>query len=159
VAGAIVAAEPQAEPEIDFSADAVVTGPAENYGGGDTASSGSRHGATSGAATEGASSSGEGQGDRHPSHARAVGLSDAGWTCPRPEDARDVPSEDETVVLTVVVHPDGRVLSAALVSDPGHGLGERALACARAQRFAPATDDAGRPILATSPQIRVRFTR
>jgi len=159
MAGGVVAAEPRPEAEIDFSADGVVTGPAESYAGGDTASSGSRDGASSRAATEGASSSSEGQRGRHPSQARAVGLSDAGWTCPPPEDARDLAGEDETVVLTVVVSPDGRVLSATVVADPGHGLGERALACARAQRFAPATDESGRPILATSPPIRVRFTR
>jgi protein TonB len=63
------------------------------------------------------------------------------------------------VVIRAVVRADGAVASAELISDPGYGFGEIALACARQQRFPAATDDHGRPITATSPPIRVKFTR
>lgn len=150
VARDVVAAAPEPDAPVDLSAFGVLTGQDEQADG------------TTGSSTlsPGAVQDGRpAQGPPHQGSARPVALSDAGWSCPRPDDAEDLAAEEATVVLTVVVSPDGRVLSARLVSDPGKGLGERALACAREQTFSPATDESGIPILAASPPIRVRFTR
>jgi TonB family protein len=61
--------------------------------------------------------------------------------------------------VRVTVGPEGRVESVRLVSDPGWGFGAAAVRCARAARFGPALDLQGRPVRASSPPIRVRFSR
>jgi protein TonB len=157
VAGQVVAAEPEAAEALDFTSFDIATGQGREYAGGVTASSGTnttavhsprvdrdaRPGATGGAG----------------SRARPVGLPATDWSCPWPHEADALSIDEETVVIRVVVRPNGAVVSADLVSDPGHGFGPVALACARSQRFPPALDDAGAPITATSPPVRVHFTR
>jgi periplasmic protein TonB len=88
-----------------------------------------------------------------------VGLPRQDWDCPWPPEAEALSIDEQFVLIRVVVRADGSVASADLISDPGYGFGPFALACARQQRFPAATDDAGRPITATSPPIRMRFTR
>ncbi|WP_428264835.1 TonB family protein [Haliangium sp.] len=81
------------------------------------------------------------------------------WACPWPREAEALGIDEQVVVLRVVVDRAGRVSSAELLADPGHGFGRAALTCARAARFDPARDREGRPYPATSPPIRVRFSR
>jgi protein TonB len=81
------------------------------------------------------------------------------WRCPWPLEAEPLSVVEQVVALRVVVRVDGTVASSEVVSDPGYGFGAVAAACARRQRFSPATDGAGRPIPATSPLIHVTFTR
>jgi protein TonB len=81
------------------------------------------------------------------------------WDCPWPAAAAALSIDEQFAVVRAVVRADGTVASTELISDPGYGFGEVALACARRQRFPAASDDDGRPITATSPPIRVKFTR
>jgi protein TonB len=62
-------------------------------------------------------------------------------------------------VIRVVVDANGKVESAEIVSDAGHGFGAAAIACALRTHFTPARAADGNPIRAQSPPIRVRFTR
>jgi protein TonB len=93
------------------------------------------------------------------SRAHPVGRPSLDWDCPWPSEAAALSITEQFVVLRALVRPDGSVASTSLISDPGHGFGRVALACARKQHFPAATDEAGRAITAQSPPIRVRFSR
>jgi protein TonB len=88
-----------------------------------------------------------------------VFLARQSWSCPWPSEAESLPVDEETVVIRVVVRPDGTAESVAIVSDPGHGFGQAAASCAMRTPFVPAHAAGGAPIRATSAPIRVRFTR
>jgi protein TonB len=102
-----------------------------------------------------APAAGSGSGDR----SGGVSLDDRSWACPWPREADALQIDEQTVIIEVVVDPDGTVTSAIVVSDPGHGFGPAAIACALRTRFTPARDRAGRPIRAQAPSVVVRFTR
>jgi periplasmic protein TonB len=150
-AAAVVAVD-AAEAPLDFTGFDIVSGSSERYAGGVTASNGRSTKAVPGSAAEAS-------GPASPGKARSVQLPARSWSCPWPREADALRIDEQTVVLRVVVTPEGRVTSAELLSDPGHGFGQAALACAREVRFDAALDAEGRPYLAASPPIRVRFTR
>ncbi|WP_342374000.1 TonB family protein [Myxococcus stipitatus] len=152
-AGAVVAAKETAAP-LDFTDFDMASGNAPRYAGGVTASTGRSTTAVNTVAsgdTEGVGTGG--------SQARAIQLSARNWSCPWPKEADALRIDNQTVVLRVAVDAEGEVTSTDLVSDPGHGFGQAALACARKARFDTALDREGRPIAAVSPPIRVRFVR
>ena len=152
-AGAVVAAKAPAEP-LDFADFDMATGDAPRYAGGVTASRGSSATAVDTAAA--GDRVGQGTGG---TRARPVRLAARSWNCPWPKEADALRIDDQTVVIRVAVNADGEVTTTELVSDPGHGFGEAALACAREARFDTALDREGRPLAAISPPIRVRFVR
>ena len=155
-AGQVVAADDSASQPLDFTRFDISTGEGQRFPGGITASSGTSSRAVQAPAV-----------NRHAepralagaSRARPVGPPRRNWDCPWPAGATALSIKEQFVVIRAVVRADGAVASAELISDPGYGFGEIALACARQQRFPAATDDDGRPITATSPPIRVKFTR
>ncbi|XXF81256.1 energy transducer TonB [Myxococcaceae bacterium GXIMD 01537] len=149
-AGQVVAAESDAP--LDFT---VVSGQGQQFAGGVTASSGTSTKAVETAAIP----QGEPEGTGTVSRARAVQLNARNWSCPWPREADSLSVDEQTVVLRVTVTAEGRVTSADLLSDPGYGFGQAALACAREARFEAALDREGRPYATTSPPIRVRFRR
>jgi outer membrane biosynthesis protein TonB len=101
------------------------------------------------------SNGGSGTSDR----SGGVELENPAWSCPWPREADTEQIDEQTVVIRVVVDREGRVLSATVVVDPGHGFAQVAVACALRTRFKPARDAAGQAIRAASPPIIVRFTR
>jgi len=158
-AGQVLAREAAPPDEVlDFTDFDVASGSGATYVGGVTSATGTNTVAVHGGdvAKDGAVGIGVGSTG---SRARTVMLPDGEWDCPWPDEARGLGERVQEVVLRVVVRADGTVTRAELVSDPGHGFGAAALRCARSARFDPALDAAGRPIDATSPPIRVRFTR
>ncbi len=74
-----------------------------------------------------------------------------------PNDADD---NEATVLVSVVVKPDGGVSSVALVSeDPrGQGFGAAAKKCLSAQKLAPGLDKGGAAVTSAT-QFRIHFTR
>lgn len=152
-AGEVVTAD-AAEAPLDFTGFDIVNGQAPRYAGGVTASNGSSERAVGSVASAPADTNGPGG-----SRARSVQLPARNWDCPWPREADALRIDEQAVVLRVVVTEEGRVTSAELLSDPGHGFGQAALECARDARFDAALDREGRPYAATSPPIRVRFTR
>ncbi len=156
-AGQVVLAENAAAP-LDFTGFDIAVGRGERYAGRVTAAAGTSAQAVH--ASRGDRSGPEkGRSQGSPSRARPVGQPAREWSCPWPHEADALSVDEQTVVIRTVVRADGTVASAELLSDPGHGFGESSLACVRRQRFLPAADEEGRPITATSPPIRVRFTR
>lgn len=70
--------------------------------------------------------------------------------CPRPEysdEARRAKYQG-TVILNVVVLPDGRASAIEVINSPGLGLEEKAKEAVSTWRFTPAHDTAGKPVAA-----------
>ncbi|MEY2937394.1 MAG: hypothetical protein RL033_8143 [Pseudomonadota bacterium] len=153
-AGQVVAAEPDAP--ADFTSFDIASGKGARYRGGVTASNGTNTQAVHAPVLARSAAPGSGG---NVSLAQPVRLEVRDWTCPWPEQADLLAVDEERVVLKVDVDVDGRVSAASVLTDPGYGFGAAALRCARQHRFLPATDIAGRPIAASSPPIRVRFSR
>lgn len=156
-AGRILSAETAPPGPVDLTDNTFVTGTASAYVGGASANAGTnRVPVPQGAADSDAAPTAT---PGRPSRARPVQLSGNEWGCDWPASAVTQDIYEQFVVLRVVVAADGSVEQATLVRDPGHGFGSAAVACARRTRFSPARDDRGQAIRATSPPIRVRFTR
>jgi len=155
-AAEVVAAADDASQALDFTGFDIATGDGPRYAGGITASSGTSSRAVRGLVVDRAADPNARAGV---SRARPVGAPRREWDCPWPAEAEALSIDEQFVVIRAVVRADGTVASAELISDPGYGFGAVALACAREQRFPAAIDDDGRPITATSPPVRVRFTR
>jgi protein TonB len=153
-AGQVVAAEPDAP--ADFTGFDIASGKGARYRGGVTASNGTNTQAVFAPVVDRSAAPGSGG---NVSLAQPVRLEVRDWTCPWPEQADLLAVDEERVVLKVDVDVGGQVTAASVLTDPGYGFGAAALRCARQHRFLPATDVAGRPIAASSPPIRVRFSR
>lgn len=156
-AGSVLAADPDPAAPVDFTDNTFVTGRASAYAGGATVRGGSRSGAGPDRVPQ-ASEAGRGNAAAT-SQAQPVQLNGSEWRCDWPAAAMSQDIYEQFVVMRVVVNADGTVERAQAVNDPGFGFGAAATQCARRTRFTPARDDLGRPIRATSPPIRVRFTR
>jgi periplasmic protein TonB len=160
-AGRIIAADPGAP--ADFSAGSFVQGNADMYAGGATAPAGANTSAVDPRENEPpprpVAASKPPPAPRAPDRSRPVGMPEQNWNCawPHEADAEDV--DRQIAVVAVTVDEDGRVASAHVVSDPGHGFGRAAVGCARNVRFTPALDRDGHPVRAESPPIRVHFSR
>jgi protein TonB len=153
-AATVLAQIPNSATPFDLTADTVVTGTATAYSGGVTASNGT------------SASPGEQAPSRHqaPSSVAVdwsipVSLASESWSCPWPHEADAEQINEQTVVLRIVVAAGGDPESVTVVSEPGHGFGAAAVVCASRTHFTPARDRSGEPVRATSPPIRVRFTR
>jgi protein TonB len=150
----IVSRVPSAAP-VDLTADTFVTGSAASYAGGATTSSGTSTRAVEGPIVDPRGPTTGQAGSR----ARPVGLDEADWSCPWPDQADSAEVNEKQVLLRVAVRPDGQVTEVKVVSDPGLGFGQAARACALRTRFQPALDHSGQAIAAWSGPIRVRFIR
>lgn len=156
-AAQVLAASGQPEP-VDLTQNTFVVGGAARYAGGITAADGtSKIPASVGAADPAARATGAG--GRGPSRARAVRLDSARWRCAWPASAIDAAIYQQTVTLRATVRPDGSVASVEVTDDPGFGFAAAAVSCAKRTTFDAARDAAGKPLLSTSPPIRVRFVR
>jgi protein TonB len=85
-------------------------------------------------------------------------LGGAAWKCPFPPEADGDQIDRSVVAVLVTVAPDGAASAVGVVTDPGHGFGRAARACALARRYQPALDRSGKPVSSTT-LINVRFTR
>jgi protein TonB len=81
------------------------------------------------------------------------------WNCPFPAEA-DAEGRDSAVATIIVkVRPDGSPESVSVVNDPGSGFGRAARSCALTRRYQPGLDRDGNATTASTPPIRVRFSR
>ena len=145
------------EAPLDFTGFDLTTGNAPVYAGGTTASSGTNKEAVHTRTVDPNAEPGRPQGEG--SLARPVRLPARNWKCPWPRKAGTLGIDEQVVVLRAVVRANGRASSVDVLADPGYGFGDAARACAERARFEPARDRHGKMYAATSPPIRVRFTR
>jgi TonB family protein len=99
---------------------------------------------------------GTGNGYFHPG-AGGVGYPSCVY-CPEPqysEDARKA-KDQGTVLLEVVIQPDGHASDVEIVKGPGLGLEEKAVEAVRTWRFKPALGPNGKPVATITP-IEVNF--
>ena len=78
--------------------------------------------------------------------------------CPEPqysEDARKAKYQG-TVVLQVIIQPDGHATNIEVIKGPGLGLEEKAIEAVRTWRFKPAVGPGGKPVATITP-IEVTF--
>jgi protein TonB len=156
-AAEVVAQESPSDQPVDLTSFTIATGSGQRYAGGKTSSGGTSTQAVTGAASADGVPNGTGTGTADLS--RPVRLADSEWECPWPAEADSLGIDEQAVLMRVVVRANGSVESAELVSDPGNGFGQAALACARRSRFEPALDRGGAALRARSGPIRVLFTR
>ncbi len=81
------------------------------------------------------------------------------WDCSQLFPSDPEAGDRATVTIAVTVLADGSAQRVAILRDPGHGFAAAARTCAMGQRFRPALDRAGKPVISTTPPITVRFTR
>lgn len=81
------------------------------------------------------------------------------WNCPFPPEADAAQVDQAVATIVVTVRPDGSPQSVSVTNDPGNGFGRAARTCALGRRYKSGLDRAGQPTTATTPPIRVRFTR
>jgi len=156
-AAQVIAQEASADDPVDLTSDTFVTGTASAYAGGTTTARGKNTVAVLTRTVD--PSAPPTRNPSEPDRSSPVTLEGDEWQCAWPREAEAEQIDEQAVVLRVVVRADGRAESASLVSDPGHGFGQAAVACARRTRFTPARDVRGQPVKAQSRPIRVRFTR
>lgn len=156
-AGQVVAQEPSASDTVDLSGETFVTGTASAYAGGTTTARGTNSVAVTTRTVDPHATPTRAPGE--PDRSNPVHLEADEWQCAWPREADEEQIDEQFVVLRVFVGESGRAVSANLVSDPGHGFGTAAVACAMRTRFTPARDSRGVPMATSSPPIRVRFTR
>ena len=153
---AVVDANPDSDGPIEFTDTTFTAGTASAYLGASSRNTG--QGAPASEPTRGLNTGHTNHSGRA-SRARAVQLAGNEWRCNWPRAAVNQEIYEQFVVLRVIVGADGTVEHARVMNDPGYGFGEAAVRCARRTRFTPAQNENGRRIRATSPPIRVRFTR
>lgn len=151
---------------LDFSQDGFVSG--KGPGGiGYVSSEGTADKATSPKAQVGGDPKGTGttpgaavQGPPPPDLSKPPTISgSSAWNCPFPPEADAAQVDQATATIVVTVRPDGSPQSVSVTNDPGNGFGRAARTCALGRKYKAGLDKAGQPTTATTPPIRVRFTR
>jgi protein TonB len=166
-AAKVLTREAAPDEPVDLTGDTFVTGNADTYVGGVTASTG-----TSDTAVRDPNATGNGVrggtgtakekivAEEGPDLSSAPTLPpDRNWQCAFPPEADTDQIDFQIVPVLVTVRPDGTAQSVKIISDPGHGFGRAARECALRQRFTPAKDRQGRAVGGTTPPINVKFTR
>jgi protein TonB len=157
-AGKVLTREADPNEPVDLTGDTIVTGNAEGYVGGVTASNGTSKTAVREAAptaTQAPASAAPPAPDKS-RQAKLAGGSD--WDCPFPEEADALQIDDAHVTIQVEVRPDGSPANVTVSSDPGHGFARMARTCALGKHFEAAADRDGHPIDSTMT-VRIHFTR
>lgn len=144
---------------LDLTGDVFVEGQGSAYTGGATSPSGTATTPTKQVGAPPPAANPTPPPTSKPSRAAPVSLPSDEWNCPWPDEAAELPIDEQTATIRVTVRADGSVESSEVIKDPGDGFAAAAIRCARRTRFTPAKDPEGRPIRAVSPPIRLHFYR
>ena len=163
-AAKVLTSEPDPDAPVDLTDQGFVTGTAERYAGGITASSGTSKTAVRDTnATPGGVPGGTGTAPA-PVPTRDLSRApmpkpQASWQCPFPPES-DLEGINHAVVqLIVTVNPDGTAKSATVLKDPGYGFGQAARRCAFKWPYIPGLDSSGKPVAKTTGAFTVTFRR
>jgi protein TonB len=162
-AGKVLTQDPDPNEPVDLTGDGFVTGDADHFAGGVTASNGTSKGPVHDLR---AKPDGVGKPPPGPVASAAVNLTRAAspvgssWDdCEFPPEA-DVEDIDNAVVqLTVIVGANGRAKSVTVLRDPGNGFGQAARTCAFRKPFTTALDSSGTAITMSTPPFTIHFHR
>lgn len=162
-AGKILTQEPTPDEPVDLTGMGFVTGNADSYAGGVTASNGTSAKAVHNLnAAPGGVPGGTGTAPAPPppdiSQPAALD-GDTDWNdCPWPSEALAEQIESQRVTIVVTVGADGSARDVKVVKDPGHGFARMAKQCALRKHYNPARDRDGRPVVSTMAPFTVHFT-
>lgn len=160
--------ENDSEEEDDDDDNTFVTGHAESYAGGMTASTGSAAVAVHGSiVASGGVPGGSGTpvaAQKPPPGAKDLSREawlegNTSWDCDFPGEADRDRIDHAVVLMRVTVRSDGTAVTVEILDDPGHGFARMASACALKHRFAPALNREGKPIWGTTRKFHVGFHR
>jgi protein TonB len=140
-----------ADSPVDF-----VVGTADTYAGGVTSGAIAPGGATGPAPSTSAGAGTSAATSSTPAVASPVTTD---WKCAFPPEADPAQIDEATVLIQVHVRADGTPDRVDVLSDPGHGFGRVARACALKVRYRAARDAAGTPVPATTKPIRIHYLR
>jgi periplasmic protein TonB len=163
-AGKVLTQEPDPNEPVDLTGNTIISGNAEAYAGGVTASNGTSknavRGLTSPSGVPGGTGKPQPSAPPGPDRSRAPSLANGLlWSdCPFPPEADTAQIDEAYVTIEVNVRTDGTPARAAVLSDPGNGFGRETVRCALARRYNAALDHDGNPI-AAGFKVRIHFTR
>jgi protein TonB len=160
-ASKVLTQEPDPNEPVDLTGNTIVTGNAEAYAGGTTASNGTNTHAVRGLSSPEGAATAAGAAPAKPSgpdRSRSASVGGTEWNCPFPPEADAAQIDEAYVTLQVDVRADGSPDAVRVLSDPGNGFGREARRCAMSKHFAPAQDHDGNAI-AGSVKPKVHFSR
>ncbi|HET9953072.1 MAG TPA: energy transducer TonB [Polyangiaceae bacterium] len=164
-AGKVLTQDPDPNAPVDLTGEGFVTGTADRYAGGITATRGTSKVAVRDTnATPGGVPGGTGVKLAPPPPAEdrsrpAAPDRNANWRdCPFPPDADIEGINEARVRVSVVVGPDSRPKSVTVLDDPGHGFGRVTRDCVLRKPFIAGLDRSGQPVTQTAV-FWIRFTR
>ncbi len=160
-AGAILAQQTKPDDPVDLT-NSFVSGSGAVYAGGSTMAAGTATTAVRTAVVSpvGVPGGTGGATQVGPDRSRNATLGGSkNWNdCPFPPEA-DVDNVDQALVsVQINIGPDGRPTGVKILSDPGHGFGRAARACAMQKVYQNALDREGNPIPGSIP-TNIRFDR
>jgi periplasmic protein TonB len=161
-AAKVLTQEPDPNEPVDLTGDTIVTGNADSYAGGITASNGTGSKAVRGLAGPTAPAAQAPAAAPPPppgpdrSHKASIGAKE--WNVPFPAEADTAQIDEAYVTLQMDIQSDGTVSAVRILSDPGNGFGREARRYALTLKIPPATDHDGNPI-ASTVTTKVHFTR
>jgi protein TonB len=164
-AAKVLTAETKPDEPLDLTGNTIVTGNADTFAGGFTASNGTNANAVH--TMPGPQGVPGGTGTPQvaappppgPDLSRAASLSGGTqWSCPFPPEADTAQVDEAFVSLRVEVRPDGTPVSVSILQDPGNGFGREARRCAMNKHYQAALDHDGTAIAGTW-KARVHFSR
>ncbi len=164
-AAKVLTQEPKPEEPVDLTGNTFVTGNADAYAGGFTASNGTNTNAVHTMPSPTGVPGGTGAPQAPPpppkvDRSRTASLGGGGeWNCPFPAEADTAQVDEAYVTLQVDVRADGSPTAVRVLSDPGNGFGREARRCAMGKRYSTALDVDGNPIEGTTRPFRVHFSR
>jgi periplasmic protein TonB len=159
-AAKVIAQEPTGP--VDLTSDVVFTGNAAVFAGGITSSTGTSTHAVETPIVDRPVEPSRPKArsvPRGPDRSQPALPSESDWHCAWPREAEMSDLDQQTVQVRVEVLANGTPRSAKAITNPGFGFAKAAVDCALSAHFEPARDSDGRPILAMTPPVRVRFWR
>jgi protein TonB len=161
-AAKVLTREPDPNEPVDLTGDTIVTGNADSYAGGITASNGTGATAVRGlAAAKGAATEAPPAPPPPPpgpDRSRKASIGAKEWNVPFPAEADTAQIDEAYVVLQLDIQADGTVSAVRVLTDPGNGFGREARRYALTLKIPAALDHDGNPI-ASSVTTKVHFTR
>jgi len=161
-AAKVLTQEPDPNEPVDLTGDTIVTGNADSYAGGITASNGTGTKAVRGlASAKGAAAEAAPAPPPPPpgpDRSRKASIGAKEWNVPFPAEADTAQIDEAYVVLQLDIQADGTVSAVRVLTDPGNGFGREARRYALTLKIPAALDHDGNPI-ASTVTTKVHFTR
>jgi|SRR5580692_2018847 protein TonB len=161
-AAKVLTQEPDPNEPVDLTGDTIVTGNADSYAGGITASNGTGTKAVRGLAPAKTAIAEAPPAPptppQGPDRSRKASIGAREWNVPFPPEADTAQIDEAYVLLEMDIQSDGTISAVRVLNDPGNGFGREARKYALGLKIPPALDHDGNAI-ASTVKTKVHFTR